>query len=134
MAAKLFDGLFLGDDATSQDPEFLELNKISNLVNLAGREVPNVYSGHGLVYFSLLWDDRVDFQCFRCVDTHTHTHNYTHSHTISLYIYLSIQTLPPLPRLHTTTLLPLATKIKSKIFEVNDFFLLLKTKASSCVH
>jgi hypothetical protein len=33
MAAKLKDGLFIGDLETSQDPEFLELNKISNLVS-----------------------------------------------------------------------------------------------------
>ena len=36
MAAKLKDGLFIGDADTSQDVEFLELNKISNLVNLSG--------------------------------------------------------------------------------------------------
>lgn len=36
MAAKIKDGLFVGDADTSRDVEFLELNKISNLVNLAG--------------------------------------------------------------------------------------------------
>jgi hypothetical protein len=33
MAAKIKDGLFIGDEDTSRDPEFLELNKISNLVS-----------------------------------------------------------------------------------------------------
>jgi hypothetical protein len=41
MAAKINDGLFIGDAETSQDPEFLELNKISNLVNLAGMGSPH---------------------------------------------------------------------------------------------
>jgi hypothetical protein len=47
MAAKIKDGLFIGDADTSQDPEFLELNKISNLINFSGREVPNVWAAHG---------------------------------------------------------------------------------------
>jgi hypothetical protein len=38
MAAKIKDGLFVGDAETSRDVEFLELNKISNLINLAGRD------------------------------------------------------------------------------------------------
>jgi hypothetical protein len=48
MAAKIKDGLFIGDADTSQDPEFLELNKISNLINFAGREIPNVWAAHGM--------------------------------------------------------------------------------------
>ena len=47
MAAKIKDGLFIGDAETSQDPEFLELNKINSLINLAGREIPNVWAAHG---------------------------------------------------------------------------------------
>ncbi len=47
MAAKLKDGLFLGDADSSADAEFLDLNKISNLVNLAGREIPNKWATHG---------------------------------------------------------------------------------------
>lgn len=61
MAAKIKDGLFIGDAETSQDPEFLELNKISNLVNLSGREVPNSWAAHGLVYLTYNWEDRADF-------------------------------------------------------------------------
>ena len=52
MAAKIKDGLFIGDAETSQDPEFLELNKITNLVNLAGGEISNVWAAHGNV---VLW-------------------------------------------------------------------------------
>ena len=64
MAAKIKDGLFIGDVDTSQDAEFLELNKISNLINLAGRECPNVWAAHGLVYLTLNWEDRSDFVLF----------------------------------------------------------------------
>lgn len=64
MAAKINDGLFIGDADTSQDPEFLELNKISNLVNLSGKEVPNVWSSHGLVYLTYNWDDTAEFKLF----------------------------------------------------------------------
>lgn len=64
MAAKIKDGLFIGDVETSQDAEFLELNKISNLINLAGRECPNVWAAHGLVYLTLNWEDRSDFVLF----------------------------------------------------------------------
>lgn len=68
MAAKIKDGLFIGDAETSQDPEFLELNKISNLINLAGREVPNTWATHGLVYLTYNWEDRQDFELFGASD------------------------------------------------------------------
>jgi len=49
MAAKIKDGLFIGDAETSQDPEFLELNKINSLINLSGREVNNIFASHGTI-------------------------------------------------------------------------------------
>lgn len=64
MAAKIKDGLFLGDEDTSKDPEFLDLNKISNLINVATREVANVWSNHGLVYLNYSWEDRPDYNLF----------------------------------------------------------------------
>ena len=64
MVSKIKDGLFLGNAESSSDPEFLELNKISNLVNLSGREIPNVWASHGLVYLTFLWEDRPDFKLF----------------------------------------------------------------------
>lgn len=64
MAAKIKDGLFIGDAETSQDPEFLELNKINNLINFSGREVSNVWAAHGLVYNTYNWEDREDFKLF----------------------------------------------------------------------
>ena len=48
MAAKLKDGLFIGDADTSMDPEFLDLNKISNLINTSAPSIKNVWSSHGI--------------------------------------------------------------------------------------
>jgi hypothetical protein len=64
MAAKIKDGLFIGDAETSQDPEFLELNKISNLVNVAGDEVENTWAPHGLAYLTYSWRDEADCELF----------------------------------------------------------------------
>lgn len=64
MAAKINDGLFIGDFDTSQDVEFLELNKISSLINLAGKQLPNIFASHGIVYMTVDWEDREDFELF----------------------------------------------------------------------
>lgn len=64
MAAKIKDGLFIGDEETSQSEIFINDNKISNLINLSGREVPNVWASHGLVYLTYNWEDRPDYRLF----------------------------------------------------------------------
>lgn len=64
MAAKIKDGLFIGDAETSQSEIFINDNKISNLINLSGREVPNVWASHGLVYLTYNWEDRADYRLF----------------------------------------------------------------------
>lgn len=64
MAAKIKDGLFIGDAETSQSEVFINDNKISNLINVSGRDVPNVWASHGLVYLTYNWDDRPDFRLF----------------------------------------------------------------------
>jgi hypothetical protein len=64
MAAKIKDGLFIGDAETSQSEVFINDNKISNLINLSGREVPNIWASHGLVYLTYNWEDRPDFRLF----------------------------------------------------------------------
>ena len=38
---RLIDGLFLGDIHASSDINFLVLNKVTHLVNCAGKEMPN---------------------------------------------------------------------------------------------
>eukprot|EP01038_Epipyxis_sp_PR26KG_P012713 gene12713-17049_t len=64
MAAKIKDGLFLGDADCSASEVFINDNKISNLINLAGREVQNVWASHGLVYLTYYWEDRPDYRLF----------------------------------------------------------------------
>ena len=46
------------------DTDFLQLNKITNLINLSGHEVRNVFAGHGFVYQTFCWEDRPDFPVF----------------------------------------------------------------------
>lgn len=62
MAMKIKDGLFIGDGDTSQSEDFINDNKISNLINLAGKELPNLWASHGLVYMTFNWEDRADFK------------------------------------------------------------------------
>jgi len=62
MAAKIKDGLFIGDAETSQSEVFINDNKISNLINLSGREVNNIWAPHGLVYLTYFWEDRPDYK------------------------------------------------------------------------
>eukprot|EP01036_Dinobryon_divergens_P031348 gene31348-40731_t len=64
MAAKIKDGLFVGDEDTSMSEVFINDNKISNLINLSGREVQNVWASHGLVYLTYYWEDRADYKLF----------------------------------------------------------------------
>ncbi len=64
MAAKIKDGLFIGDAETSQSEIFINDNKISNLINLAGKDVQNIWQSHGLVYLTYNWEDRPDFRLF----------------------------------------------------------------------
>ena len=64
MAVKVLDGVFLGDAEASFDPDFLDMNKISNLVNLSGRETANAYASHGLVYLTYMWEDNEFFSIY----------------------------------------------------------------------
>lgn len=48
MAAKLKDGLFLGDYEAAQDLEFIVANKITRIINCSGREVPNGWERSGI--------------------------------------------------------------------------------------
>ncbi|KAG5182214.1 hypothetical protein JKP88DRAFT_263299 [Tribonema minus] len=57
MATKLTDCVFIGDAESSQDPEFIELNKITHIINCAGRQLPNLWERHGLRYLTFPWDD-----------------------------------------------------------------------------
>lgn len=64
MATKIKDGLFIGDAEASQDPEFIELNKITFVINCAGREMPNLWEQHGLHYLTFPWTSDPDCTLF----------------------------------------------------------------------
>lgn len=64
MATKIKDGLFIGDAEASQDPEFIELNKIMFVVNCAGRQLPNLWEEHGLRYLTFPWTSDSDCVLF----------------------------------------------------------------------
>ena len=59
MAAKVFDGLFIGNAETSRDIDFLKNNKITRLINVAGDEVQNL-NLNDLTYLNLKWRDVPD--------------------------------------------------------------------------
>lgn len=64
MATKIKDGLFIGDAEASQDPEFIELNKIMFVINCAGRQLPNLWEQHGLHYLTFPWTSDPDCALF----------------------------------------------------------------------
>eukprot|EP01138_Halocafeteria_seosinensis_P001275 gb/GECG01001308.1/.p1 GENE.gb/GECG01001308.1/~~gb/GECG01001308.1/.p1 ORF type:complete len:791 (+),score=72.85 gb/GECG01001308.1/:1-2373(+) len=57
MAAKLKDGLFLGDYESAQDLEFIIANKITHIINCVGREVPNSWERTGVKYLTFSWPE-----------------------------------------------------------------------------
>lgn len=62
MAAKIKDGLFIGDEETSRSEVFINDNKISNLINLSGKEVKNHWESYGLVYLTYNWEDNSSYR------------------------------------------------------------------------
>lgn len=64
MATKIKDGLFIGDAEASQDPEFIELNKITFVINCAGHQLPNLWEQHGLHYLTFPWTSDPDCALF----------------------------------------------------------------------
>lgn len=54
---KVKDGLFVGDEFSSQDLEFVVANKVSHIINCASRQVPNHWEPIGVRYLSLYWLD-----------------------------------------------------------------------------
>lgn len=40
-AIKIKDGLFIGDEFAAFDAEFVVANKVSHIINCAGKQIPN---------------------------------------------------------------------------------------------
>lgn len=57
-AVKIKDGLFLGDEFAAQDLEFVVGNKVTHIVNCAGRQVPNHWEPIGVRYLAYMWLDQ----------------------------------------------------------------------------
>uniref|UniRef100_A0A7S1AMV4 Tyrosine-protein phosphatase domain-containing protein n=1 Tax=Noctiluca scintillans TaxID=2966 RepID=A0A7S1AMV4_NOCSC len=59
-AVKVKDGLFVGDELSAQDLEFVVANKVTRVVNCCGRQVPNHWEPIGVVYLCYTWLDADD--------------------------------------------------------------------------
>ena len=69
-AIKIKDGLFIGDEFAAQvsatrylyeiiqDLEFVMANKVTHVINCAGRQVPNHWEAIGVVYLKFNWLDQ----------------------------------------------------------------------------
>ena len=77
MAAKICDGLFIGDADSSFDLDFLSMNKIANLINTSGTECPNRYSSQGFVYLTFYWEDTESFCLFEDNESRGRSHEST---------------------------------------------------------
>ncbi|CAE7814994.1 unnamed protein product [Symbiodinium necroappetens] len=56
-AVKIKDGLFVGDELAAQDLEFVVANKVTRVINCAGRQVPNHWESIGVAYLTYYWID-----------------------------------------------------------------------------
>ncbi|CAK9039973.1 unnamed protein product [Durusdinium trenchii] len=56
-AVKVKDGLFVGDALAAQDLEFVVSNKVTRVINCAGRQVPNHWESIGVAYLTYYWVD-----------------------------------------------------------------------------
>ena len=70
-AIKIKDGLFIGDELASQvrekvqltvlciqDLEFVVANKVTHIINCAGKQIPNHWEPIGVAYLTFFWLDK----------------------------------------------------------------------------
>ena len=57
-AIKIKDGLFIGDEMAAQDLEFVVANKVTRIINCAGRQIPNHWEPIGVIYMTFFWGDQ----------------------------------------------------------------------------
>jgi hypothetical protein len=70
-AIKIKDGLFIGDSFAAQDQEFVVANKVTHIINCAGKQVANHWEGRGVVYLTFQWLDLENQIIFDTKDTTT---------------------------------------------------------------
>lgn len=56
-AIKIKDGLFIGDEFSAQDLEFVVANKVSHIINCSGKQIGNFWESIGVVYLTFFWQD-----------------------------------------------------------------------------
>ena len=56
-ALKVKDGLFIGDEFSAQDLEFVVANKVTHIVNCASTQVANHWEAIGVIYLTFYWLD-----------------------------------------------------------------------------
>lgn len=54
-AIKIKDGLFMGDEYSAQDLDFMVTNKITYIINCASKQISNIWESVGLNYLSFPW-------------------------------------------------------------------------------
>lgn len=64
MAVKLKDGFFLGDYEAAQDLDFISANKITRIINCAGREIGNSWERSGIRYLTYFWPENGNCSAF----------------------------------------------------------------------
>lgn len=62
-AIKIKDGLFIGDEMAAQDLEFVVANKVTRVINCAGRQIPNHWEPIGVIYMTFFWGDEGTAVC-----------------------------------------------------------------------
>jgi protein-tyrosine phosphatase len=70
-AIKIKDGLFIGDSYAARDFEFVVANKVTKVVNCAGRQIQNQWSNIGVQYLTYPWLDSENQQLFEQSDKTT---------------------------------------------------------------
>jgi len=56
-AIKIKDGLFIGDELASQDIEFVIANKVTHIINCAGKQILNHWEPIWVAYLTFFWLD-----------------------------------------------------------------------------
>ena len=56
-AIKIKDGLFIGDSWAAKDFEFVVANKVTRVINCAGRQIQNQWTNIGVQYLTYPWLD-----------------------------------------------------------------------------
>ena len=55
-SVKVQDGLFLGDQFSAQDLEFIVANKVTHVINCVAQRIPNHWASIGIKYTSYRWE------------------------------------------------------------------------------